>query len=76
MPGLRGVPVAAPAHHPGRLTGDSVLSAGSVRLRFREPLDRAALLGFLGHRAIAGVDEVIGDTYRRAVRLPSGPATA
>ena len=53
--------------HPGSLTGDSVLSAGSVRLRFREPLDRAALLGFLGHRAIAGVDEVIGDTYRRAV---------
>jgi AraC family transcriptional regulator, regulatory protein of adaptative response / DNA-3-methyladenine glycosylase II len=34
-----------------------------------------ALLGFLGRRAIAGVDEVIGDTYRRALHLPRGPAT-
>jgi AraC family transcriptional regulator of adaptative response / DNA-3-methyladenine glycosylase II len=75
VPGLRGVPVAAPAHHPGRLTGDSVLSAGSVRLRFREPLNRTALLGFLGNRTITGVDEVIGDTYRRAILLPHGPAT-
>jgi AraC family transcriptional regulator, regulatory protein of adaptative response / DNA-3-methyladenine glycosylase II len=76
VPGLRGVPVAAPAHDPGhRLIGDSVLSARSVRLPFVEPLDRAALLGFLGHRAIVGVDEVIGDTYRRAMNLPHGMAT-
>jgi AraC family transcriptional regulator of adaptative response / DNA-3-methyladenine glycosylase II len=72
---LRGVSVAAPDHQSGCLTGDSVLSVRSVRLRFVEPLDRAALLGFLGHRAIVGVDEVIGDTYRRAVLLPHGPAT-
>jgi AraC family transcriptional regulator, regulatory protein of adaptative response / DNA-3-methyladenine glycosylase II len=74
VPRLPGVPVAATAHQPRGLSGDSALSVESVRLPFVEPLDRAALLGFLGHRAIVGVDEVIGDTYRRAMLLPHGPA--
>ena len=32
------------------------------------------LLAFLGPRAIPGVEEVVGDTYRRSLRLPHGPA--
>jgi AraC family transcriptional regulator of adaptative response / DNA-3-methyladenine glycosylase II len=44
-----------------------------VRLAVREPFDGAALLDFLGMRAVPGVEEVVGDTYRRTVRLPHGP---
>jgi len=47
-----------------------------LRLPRRDPFDFAALLGFLGPRAIPGVEEVIGDTYRRSLRLPTGPAIA
>jgi len=48
----------------------------SLRLAFRPPLHAAALLEFLAARAIAGVDEVVDGTYRRALRLPHGTATA
>ena len=74
MPRLPGVPAAAAAYQPRVLSGDSVLSAESVRLRFAKPLPGSTLLEFLRHRAIVGVDEVIGDTYRRAMLLPHGPA--
>jgi AraC family transcriptional regulator of adaptative response / DNA-3-methyladenine glycosylase II len=47
----------------------------TVRLAYRSPLHAAALLAFLGARAIAGVEEYDGDTYRRALRLPHGAAT-
>ncbi len=47
-----------------------------LRLPRRDPFDFAALLAFLGPRAIPGVEEVDGDTYRRSLRLPSGPAIA
>ncbi len=46
-----------------------------IRLARREPFDFGALLRFLGPRAIAGVEEVVGTTYRRTLRLPNGPAT-
>ncbi len=48
----------------------------SLRLAYRPPLHAAALLEFLAARAIAGVDEVADGTYRRALRLPHGTATA
>jgi AraC family transcriptional regulator, regulatory protein of adaptative response / DNA-3-methyladenine glycosylase II len=38
-------------------------------LEFRVPYDWEALLAFLGARAIAGVEEIGGDTYGRAIRL-------
>ena len=47
-----------------------------LRLPRRDPFDFAALLAFLGPRAIPGVEEVDGDTYRRSLRLPAGPAIA
>ncbi|HWH00957.1 MAG TPA: Ada metal-binding domain-containing protein, partial [Pilimelia sp.] len=51
--------------------------AGTVALRlaFRPPLHAASLLEFLAGRALPGVEEVAGGTYRRALRLPHGTAT-
>ncbi len=43
-----------------------------VRLSYREPLDWGRLVGFLGMRAVPGVEEVVGDCYRRTLRLPRG----
>ncbi|MFH1138843.1 MAG: DNA-3-methyladenine glycosylase 2 [Pseudomonadota bacterium] len=39
------------------------------QLGYRPPLDWEGLLGFLGQRAIAGVEETEGKTYRRIIRL-------
>ena len=43
-----------------------------VRLPYREPLDWGRLLGFLGARAVPGVEAVVGDCYWRTLRLPHG----
>nr|WP_230415159.1 AlkA N-terminal domain-containing protein [Micromonospora tarapacensis] len=48
----------------------------SLRLAYRPPLHAAALLDFLGRRALPQVDEVIDGTYRRGLRLPHGTAEA
>jgi AraC family transcriptional regulator of adaptative response / DNA-3-methyladenine glycosylase II len=52
-------------------------AAGTVTLRlaYRAPLHAAALLEFLAARAVPGVEAVDGETYRRVLRLPHGPAT-
>jgi AraC family transcriptional regulator of adaptative response / DNA-3-methyladenine glycosylase II len=47
----------------------------TLRLAYRSPLHARSLLGFLGDRAIRGVEAPDGDGYRRALRLPHGPAT-
>lgn len=47
-----------------------------LRLPFRAPLDAAGLLAFLGQRAVAGVEELDGGSYRRSLRLPHGPGIA
>jgi AraC family transcriptional regulator of adaptative response / DNA-3-methyladenine glycosylase II len=44
----------------------------TVRLAYREPLDWGRLVGFLGMRAVPGVEEVAGECYRRTLRLPRG----
>ncbi len=54
----RDAPDAAPTEHDGiRAT-----------LAFREPLDRVALLRFLGQRAIPGIEQVDARSVRRSVR--------
>jgi AraC family transcriptional regulator of adaptative response / DNA-3-methyladenine glycosylase II len=64
---------------PGELRSRAARSAratsgdGVLRLAVREPFDGAALLDFLGVRAVPGVEEVAGGTYRRTLRLPGGP---
>jgi AraC family transcriptional regulator of adaptative response / DNA-3-methyladenine glycosylase II len=42
-------------------------------LAHRAPLDAAFLLAFLAARAVPGVEEVAGRTYRRSLKLPHGP---
>jgi AraC family transcriptional regulator of adaptative response / DNA-3-methyladenine glycosylase II len=50
--------------------------AGTIDLRLavRQPFDGGPLLAFLGRRAVPGVEERTGATYRRTLRLPHGPA--
>ncbi len=40
-----------------------------LRLGFRPPLNWNAMLGYLAFRAIPGVEEIAGTTYRRSFRL-------
>lgn len=42
----------------------------TLRLHYRPPFDAHSLLAYLGRRAIPGVEEVVGDIYRRTVLLP------
>jgi AraC family transcriptional regulator, regulatory protein of adaptative response / DNA-3-methyladenine glycosylase II len=59
----------------GRRALPSVAGAIVLRLPYRAPFDADGLLGFLGARAVGGVEEVGPGTYRRTLRLPRGPAT-
>ncbi|MHB8680849.1 MAG: DNA-3-methyladenine glycosylase 2 family protein [Acidimicrobiales bacterium] len=45
----------------------------AVRLAYRRPFAAAPLLGFLGLRAVPGVESFDGTCYRRALALPHGP---
>ena len=45
-----------------------------LRLGFRPPLALGALVDFLARRTVAGVEEVVGTSYRRSLRLAGGPA--
>lgn len=44
-----------------------------LRLPHRTPFDWPALLGWFGDRAIAGVEAVDGDTYRRTIVIDGDP---
>jgi AraC family transcriptional regulator, regulatory protein of adaptative response / DNA-3-methyladenine glycosylase II len=43
-----------------------------LRLRYRPPFDPGGLLGFLGARAVPGVEASDGAVYRRVLALPHG----
>lgn len=45
-----------------------------LRLALQPPFDAAAVFGFLGLRAVPGVESWDGHAYRRALRLPHGDA--
>jgi len=47
----------------------------SLRLPYRAPLDGEGLLAFLALRAVPGLEELDGDTYRRSLRLAHGHGT-
>jgi AraC family transcriptional regulator, regulatory protein of adaptative response / DNA-3-methyladenine glycosylase II len=47
----------------------------SLRLPARAPFDGRGVLGFLGARAMAGVETSTPDSYARTIRLPHGYAT-
>jgi AraC family transcriptional regulator of adaptative response / DNA-3-methyladenine glycosylase II len=56
-------------------TDVSTPGAISVRLAVRSPFDGAGLVEFLAARAIPGVEEVVGTTYRRTLGLTHGTGT-
>lgn len=63
---------------PSELRGRAAAGApGALALRVpaRAPFDAAPLLAFFAMRAIPGVEQVDGTTYRRTIALDSGPAT-
>jgi AraC family transcriptional regulator of adaptative response / DNA-3-methyladenine glycosylase II len=45
-----------------------------LRLPARRPFDPASTVAFFGTRAVPGLEELDGDTYRRSLRLPHGSA--
>ena len=49
-------------------------ASGAIELRlpYREPFDGGSLIAFLADRAIEGVEEVNGSTYRRSLSLDHG----
>lgn len=59
-----------------RRAGTAVGAPGTVQLRLpvRGPFAAAAMLGFIGSRAVDGVEAWDGITYTRTLRLPRGPA--
>ena len=57
-----------------RADGTSAPGQLELRLPFREPMDLETALDFLAARAIPGVESYLDGVYRRAVRLPGGPA--
>jgi AraC family transcriptional regulator, regulatory protein of adaptative response / DNA-3-methyladenine glycosylase II len=63
---MRGAKRRGEPGEPGRL---------AVRLPLRTPYDAEAVLGWLGHRAVAGIEELDGGCYRRTLTLPGGTGT-
>ncbi len=55
-----------------RLGADGTASL-RLRLPFRQPLSPDNLFGHLAATAVPGVEEVVGETYRRTLRLAHGP---
>lgn len=58
---------------PGARTGVGAQGSILLRLPFRRPLCPDNLFGHLAATAVPGVEEVVGDTYRRTLRLAHGP---
>ncbi|MCK9893587.1 AlkA N-terminal domain-containing protein [Frankia sp. AgB32] len=77
---LRGSRRARPALARSGRTEGCEQAGLMLRLGYRPPFEIAALLDFLGRRALAGVEEMIGPSgdrvYRRTLRLPRGHGIA
>jgi AraC family transcriptional regulator of adaptative response / DNA-3-methyladenine glycosylase II len=72
---IREVFASTPSEQRRRATsGPSAPGSLTLRLPYREPFDATSLLAFLGVRAVAGIEEWDGTTYRRSLRLPHGTA--
>jgi len=65
---------AAAGHAPERAAGQADGTWLTLRLAGRTPLDGGALLDFFALRAVPGIEQVTGGTYRRTVHTPGGPA--
>lgn len=65
----------APSEVRRRYAAPDTAPGVSLRLDYRPPLDWRALLGFLGARAIPGVERVDGDEYSRVLRIGESTGT-
>src|SRR5207244_12649323 len=74
---IREVFAATPSALRGAQRRGQPAEAGSltVRLPLRPPYDADAILGWLGNRAVAGIEELDGGCYRRTLTLPAGTGT-
>ncbi len=57
-----------------RTSQDGAAHGIELRLPARRPFSAESVLGFLGERCIAGIEEYDGTTFRRSLRLPRGQA--
>ncbi len=71
--GERGQGEFAPDPTLGASAGVGASGAILLRLPFRRPLCPDNLFGHLAATAVLGVEDVVGDTYRRTLRLAHGP---
>jgi AraC family transcriptional regulator, regulatory protein of adaptative response / DNA-3-methyladenine glycosylase II len=60
----------------GRSGRDPVAGTIELRLAYRRPADLDGVLGFLAARAVPGIEEVDGRSYRRSLVLPHGAGIA
>ena len=67
---------ARPSGHARSTPAADLAGLGRIALRLavRQPFDGDGLLAFLGPRAVPGIEELTGATYRRTLDLPHGPA--
>ena len=72
---VREVYAASPSALRGRRGPAGGAGTVSVRLPVRTPFAGRELFGFLGARAIPGVETWDGDTYARSLALPNGHGT-
>jgi AraC family transcriptional regulator, regulatory protein of adaptative response / DNA-3-methyladenine glycosylase II len=59
-----------------RRVGDTTAGAIELKLACRQPFDAASAIEFLGARAVRGIEELDGSTYRRSLSLRHGGAVA
>jgi len=64
-----------PALPPGAAAPDAS-GVLTLRLAYRPPFEAGALLGYLGRRAVPGLEEVAGGRFRRVLALPRSVAVA
>lgn len=55
-----------------RQIGNGAPGAIELKLACRQPFDADSLIGFLGARAVPGMEELDGSTYRRSLSLEHG----
>jgi AraC family transcriptional regulator, regulatory protein of adaptative response / DNA-3-methyladenine glycosylase II len=66
--------LASPTELRHRARGDGYAGGGlTVRLAYRPPLDWKSLIGFLGARAIPGVESVENSVYQRSIEIDGEP---
>jgi AraC family transcriptional regulator of adaptative response / DNA-3-methyladenine glycosylase II len=60
----------------GKGAADAAGPALRLRLPFRPPIDLTRVFGYLGARAVPGVEVVTATEYGRTISLPNGPGVA